>query len=145
MRKKIAGWWLVLACALAAAGCGGPGPARPAEEADVDAALSELGSFTAELLRKVDEARDPSSGVTEAQRLLDERKAGMRERLAAVRRSRKFRESEDVRKRALESEVDNVMRVSGIRTRYLGEAMNDAAFGARVDRLVDGYQELFRE
>jgi hypothetical protein len=116
-----------------------------ATEPDVDAALSELDSFTTELLKRIETERDPSSGIAGAQKFFDERKTGMRAKISAVKRSRKFRDSEDVRKRALESEVDNVMRVSGIRTKYMGETMNDATFGTRLDRLINDYQELFKE
>ncbi|HVF54721.1 MAG TPA: hypothetical protein VM934_01145 [Pyrinomonadaceae bacterium] len=151
MPKKIAGWLLILACALAFAGCkGGAAVGNSASseqrgEADVDAVLSEIDSFTGELLKRIEAARDPVSGVTEAQKFLDERKADLHAKIASVKRSRKFRESDDVRKRALESEVDNVMRVSGVRTKHMGDAMNDPAFGAKLDRLINDYQELFKE
>lgn len=146
MRKKIAVRLLILACVLCVAGCrqsAGDPPA--AGEVDVDGTMSELDSFTAELLNRVESANDSLSGVGSAQQFLDEKKAGIRDKIVALKRSRKFLESEAARGKLLEHEVDNTSRVAKLKTRYMDRAMSDAAFNASLDRLVNDYQDLFRE
>ena len=160
MRKKTACGLLVLAYAVAVAGCqkGAPdnaGSARPAAnttnvaasgpEGEVEAALREVSSFTDELLKKFEAARDAAAGLAEAQKFFDARKTEVRARIVSARESRSARESEAAKGRLLENEVDNTSRVSGLQTKYLDNSMRDPAFKTRLDKLVSDYQELFRE
>ncbi|MCA1593804.1 MAG: hypothetical protein LC754_14370 [Acidobacteria bacterium] len=146
MRKIIACWLLALVCGLSPlAGCGGSAAnnSNAPVEASAEQTLSELDSLTAELLKKVESARDPVSGLADAQTLLDARRAALASKIAAVKKSERFQQDNELRRHALESEIDNVMRVQGLRTRYLNEAGN-AEFRERLDRLINDYQELFR-
>jgi hypothetical protein len=160
MRKKIACGLLLLAGGGWAAGCktgeraasgniqGAPQQATqapsPGAGANVEATLTEVNSFTEELLRKIEGAPDPAAGLGAAQQFFEARRDELRAKIVAARRSREARESAEAKGRLLENEVDNTARLSGLRTKYL-ERMNDDAFKAKLDRLVEDYQELFRE
>ena len=144
MRRRRTKARLALACCLALlAGCGGAGGAD--EGAGADKVIGELSSFTEELTRKVESAQDPAAGVAEAQALLDSRKAGLASGIRAMKASHEFRKDQEARRRWLEAEVDNTTRVSGLKARLIEPAMRDPSLGARLDRLVADYQELFRD
>ena len=158
MRKKIASALLVLACGLGSAGCNRSAPSNskgaspsaatapaPGQEGEIEAVLKEVSSFTDELLRKVEAASDPLTGLSEAQKFFDSRKNEMRAKIVSTRESRSVRESAEAKGRLLESEVDNTSRMSGLQTKYLDNSMSNAAFKTRLDKLVSDYQELFKE
>src|ERR1700750_692663 len=69
---------LLVACALASAGCrgAGKGTAESKEPGGSDAGevIKALGAFTEELASKVETAEDTKAGLVEAQKLLDARK-----------------------------------------------------------------------
>jgi hypothetical protein len=144
----------LLACVLAVAGCqragsdsAGIGAGGVAAETggDVDALVSELKTFTDELLRQVESAPDPRAGVAEAQRLLDARRAALAAGVAAVRQGQKSRQDAAARRKWLEAEVDNTDRVSRLQVKYLDASMRDPEFKARLDKLVGDYNSLFKE
>ncbi len=153
MRKSRAFWLPALVCLPLFVGCKGGGAGReqaagpgPSGGEDVERLVADLNSFTDELVKKIESAQDPASGVGEAQRLLDARKAELASRIDAARRGREFRESGGARGKMLESEVDNTDRVAGLRTRqYLDLWMRDPEFKARLDKFVADYQALFKE
>ncbi|HEV2705099.1 MAG TPA: hypothetical protein VGV59_04195 [Pyrinomonadaceae bacterium] len=103
--------------------------------------VAEVASFTDELLRRIEGAQDPSTGVAEAQKFFDSRAREMRARVGAARASAQA--SAEARRSLLESEVDNSARVSNLQTKYLDRSMSDAAFKARLDKLVGDYRKLF--
>jgi hypothetical protein len=146
MRKMIAAGLLAACClaAAASASCGGGPGGKPAGEETVDGLVSDVNALAGELTNAVETAPDPSAGVDAAQARLDERRGALKERLARVRAGREFRESEDARNRLLECEVDTTDRVSKLRTRHLELWMKDANFKSRLDRLVAGYQDIFK-
>lgn len=150
MRKITACWLLPLAlvCGLGlGAGCAARGGAANDSDAtgSTDAAqvLSELDTFTAELLKKVETARDPVTGLADAQTLLDGRKGELASKVAALKHSQRFREDNELRRLALEREINNVLSVQSLRTKHLNETGN-AEFRARLDRLINDYQDLFK-
>lgn len=147
MRKIILCWLLAAAGVVSLAGCRGGARAghAPDEAQDIDAVVAEVGSFTDELLRKVDSAPDVSSGVAEAQQFLDAGRAGLAAKIAAARKGREFQAGGDARGKMMQSEVESVTRVSGLRTRHISRAMSDPDFKAKLDRLVGDYQELFKD
>ena len=144
-RPTYAALLLTLACCLLPAGCGGNKRAAEPGAPDADEVLAEVNSFTAELMRKVETAPDPSAGLEEAQRLLDGRKDGLAAKISALRRSQSPRADDAARGRLLESEVENVRNVSTLRTKFMSEAMRDGRFRERLDRFVGDYESLWRE
>ncbi len=137
MRGKLAWLCVVAVCVCLAAACG-------RREASAEAVLAEVDSFTSELLRRVNSAADPSAGVDEAQKLLDERRAELASKIAAVKKSKEFEHDDELRRRMLESEITNGARVSGLQTRYIRRSMDDEAFKAKLERLVNEYQLMFK-
>ena len=127
-------WVVLLAAALWA--CGGR-EARPSR------AAAELDAFTEELVRKVEGAGDAAAGVAEARKLLGARREELRATVLAVRRSGEYGRGGAERERWEERESENVFRVSGLRTKYMTRAMEDAAFRSELDALVADYQKLF--
>jgi hypothetical protein len=137
----------MLACCLAAGACRG-GARRDAAAGTADhpeEVLSEVNSFTAELMRKVEAAPDPSAGLAEAQRLLDSRREELAGKVSALKRSPAIQADEEARGRLLESEVENVRNVSTLRTKYMSEAMRDGGLRGRIDHFVNSYESLWRE
>jgi hypothetical protein len=148
MRPTYATLALALACALALAGCrpgAGTAESRAPTRAEADEVLAEVNAFTAELMRKIETAPDPTEGLAEAQGRLDGRKEGLASKIAALKRSGALGEDEEARARLLESEVENVRNVSTLRTKYMREAMRDDSFRQRLDRFVGDYEALWRE
>jgi hypothetical protein len=137
MRGKLAWLWLVAVCACLAAACN-------RREVSPEAVLAEVDSFTSELLQRVNGAADPSAGADEAQKFLDERRAGLASKIAAVKKSSEFERDDKLRRRMLESEITNGARVSGLQTRHIRRSMQDEAFKAKLERLVNEYQLMFK-
>ncbi|MGB8509228.1 MAG: hypothetical protein WCD76_12645 [Pyrinomonadaceae bacterium] len=135
----------LLLLALTMSGCarGGVAANDAAGGADAEQVLSELDTLTNDLLKKVETARDPVSGLADALVLLDARKVALAARIAAVKSSRRFQQDNELRRHALESEIDNVIRVQGLRTKYLNETGNPE-FRTRLDKLINDYQDLFK-
>lgn len=149
MRRIVAALLLSLACVAPQAGCrrGHPeqgGTAAGGAAESVDALIPALGAFTEELAAKVESAEDPKAGAAEAQRLLDSRKGEMAARITAVRRGQLARDA-SARGRWLEAEVDNTQRVRQLRLKYLDASMRDPELKARLERLADDYDALFKE
>ncbi|HEX5708158.1 MAG TPA: hypothetical protein VFX96_12725 [Pyrinomonadaceae bacterium] len=128
---------LVCAAALVAA-CG-----NDAKDAEVNAVVKDLDAFTQELLAKVKSAPDPSTGVDEAQRHLDARRAEMAAKMNSIKDVREAQLSEETRKRLMERVTENVMSVSGLQIEYMDESLRDPAFKAKIEKLTQDYQTLF--
>lgn len=141
MRLKVILTTLVVACLFVSAGC----RERADDAAAPDAALGEVSAFTHELVREIESAPDPSTGVAEAHDRLNARRAEMASKIKRMRESEEYRTNADMRGRLLTAEVENVNRISNLRTQYMSEAMSDPAFSRRLDALIRDYETLFRE
>lgn len=139
---------LSLACALAAAGCGGAGNnsvvGRESGVGDVGETVRALGAFTEELASKVEKAADTKAGLADAQKLLDGRKGELAASVSALRASPQVKSDAAARGRLLEAEVDNTERVHRLQVKYADATASDADFKARLDKLVSDYDSIFR-
>lgn len=149
MRRTVATTVLLLACGLMLAGCrgassssnsGGGGFVIGGAEG-ADALISALNSFTEELLAKVESAPDRKEGVAAAQALLNARTVELAGRIRALKQGASFAES---RGKWLEAEVDNTDRVHRLQLKYSDEAAHDPDLKARLERLINDYDALFR-
>ena len=146
MLRTVAPIVLLLACGLALAGCRGSfsrSASGNAVEGVVveDAAavfVPQLNSFTEQLLAKVEQAADRKAGVAEAQALLDSRREDLAALIGALKRE------PQAKARLLEAEVDNTDRVHRLQIKYADEAARDAELRARLERLINDYDALFR-
>ena len=139
---------LSLACALAAAGCGGAGKdsagGNAAGAGDVGETVKALGAFTEELASKVERAEDTKAGLAEAQKLLDARGGELAASVSALRASTQVKSDANARGRLLEAEVDNTERVHRLQIKYADATTADADFKARLDKLVSDYDSIFK-
>jgi hypothetical protein len=137
-----------LACALAAAGCGGASKDSPGGDApgvrEVGETARALAEFTEELASKVEKAGDAKAGLADAQRLLDARRGELAASVSALRASPRVKSDASARGRLLEAEVDNTERVHRLQIKYADATTADADFKARLDKLVSDYDSIFR-
>lgn len=145
MHLKVILTTLAVACLIVSAGCRERADEVRTDGARADAALAEVSAFTHELVREIESAPDPSAGVAQAHERLNARRAELASKIKRLRESEEFRDDAEVRGRLLAVEVENVNRISNLRTQYMSEAMSDPAFSQRLDALIRDYETLFRE
>ena len=154
MRRTVAPILLILACGLAHAGCrwsysgsnsggigGGAGGVGFGGAGGADALVKQLNSFTDELLSKVESAPDAKAGVTEAQALLNARTKELAGGIADIK---KGAQDAGTKAKLLEAEVENTDRVHRLQLKYSDETARDPDLKARLERLVNDYDALFR-
>lgn len=151
MSGRLTAALMAFACCAALSACGkraGDDAATPGGAATgdgVDAVVREVGGFTDELERAFESAPQPRDGVDAAQKLLDARRSALASRIAAFKSSQQFRADAEARRKWLEAEVDNTDRVSRLRVKYMDAKMRDPDFKARLDKLVEDYDSLFKD
>jgi hypothetical protein len=136
MYRKISGLLLALACVSALSSC--------KKDAQIDGVMTELNSFTQELVKKVEGAANPSTGIDEAQALLDSRKADMKEKIDSIKGLRGYQVSEETKKKMMESITEDVMSVNKLKIKYMTNTMRDPALKSKLDKLVNDYNALLK-
>ncbi len=134
MTKRLACLLMVLAC-LPLAGC--------KKDAEINATLSELDSFTTELVKKVESAPNPSAGVDDAQKFFDSRKADLTAKIQALKSVRGYQVSDETKQKLTTSMIDSAKRVVGLQMKYIGVSVRDPAFKAKLDKLTKDFQGIF--
>jgi len=135
MHKKLA---LLAACALCAAlaGC--------KKDAQIESVLADLHTFSQEIVKRVEGAPNPSAGVDDAQRYFDSRKAEMEGKLQSLKGIRGFQVSQETQKKMTEQLTEDVMNVSKLQIKYIGQSMRDPAFKTKLSKLITDYQNLLK-
>lgn len=136
MPRKPASLLIALALGAALAGC--------KKDTQVESVLAELNTFTREIVRRVEGAPNPSAGVDDAQKFFDSRRADMRAKLETLKDVRNFQVSEETRRKMMEQMTDDVMSVSKLQIKYIGDSMKDPALRAKLEKLVNDYQGLLQ-
>jgi Tfp pilus assembly protein PilP len=136
MRSKLASLLTALALCAALAGC--------KKDAQIESVLAELNTFTQEIVKRVEGAPNPSAGVDDAQKYFDSRKAEIQAKLADLKGVRNFQVSEETRKKMMEQLTDDVMSIAKLQIKYVGQSMRDPAFKAKLEKLVNDYQNLLK-
>jgi hypothetical protein len=131
MYKKLTIVALVLFC-LSLAGC--------KKDADVTAFISELDSFTAELVKKVDSNPTPA-GVDDAQNYFNSKKGDVKAKWDAVKNVSQARVSEEIMKKLTESVTKNVSSISGLSIKY---GSKDPQMATKLATLAKDYAELLK-
>ena len=134
--KIVSRMLLALACLALLAGC--------KKDAQVDSVLTELDTFTKEMVAKIDSAPNPSAGVDAAQKFLDSRKADLQAKLGTLKGLRGYQVSDETKKKMMESMTQNVMSVGKLKIKYMSSAMRDPALNAKLDKLNTDYQALLK-
>jgi hypothetical protein len=128
---------LVLALAMLA-GC--------KRDAEINAALDEIDSFTNELVRLIKEAPNPTQGVDDAQQYLDSRRREIKAKAAFLTRTRGINASDETVKRLIETTRRDQMTIVSLQSQsqYANLAASNAAFKTKLDKLINDYLELFQ-
>jgi hypothetical protein len=135
MTKKKAMSMVVAACvALLSSAC--------SKDEEVNKTVADLETFTSELVGKVKTAKDPSAGVDAAQKYLEERRAEIKGKLAAVKEVRGFQISDATKKKTEESFTKMAQAVAGLMIDNVGRAAMDSAFQAKLEKLTNDYRDL---
>ncbi len=147
MRGKltaVGGLLLTAVCVSALSGCvgGQKNHAPGGRDGEVEAALKEVHAFTGEVIRKVESAADPSAGVGEAQRYLDARRTDIRTKVDSLRNISDEQLSEAMRGRKMESLTDDFVSVNSLQIKFMTNAMNDAVFKSKLEKLLNDYRAL---
>ena len=135
MLKRFTMLVLLLAC-LPLCGC--------KKDAEINSIVTDLDSFTTELVKKVESAPNPSAGVDDAQKYFDSRKADLTAKMITLKGIRGYQVSEDTKNKMTKSLVDDAKRVAGLQMKYVGASMRDPAFKAKLEKLTKDYLDLFR-
>lgn len=114
------------------------------KDSEIEAVLTDIDTFTKELVAKVESAPNPSAGVDDAQKFMDSKKADIREKLNSIKSVRGFQVSEQTKTKMVESITADAMKVGGLQAKYIRNSMSDPAFKRKLDKLVSDYQELFK-
>jgi hypothetical protein len=126
--------WVVVVAALTAWGC--------SRDGEVMGFVKDFDGFTGELVKKVKNAPNASVGVDGAQKYLDDNKAQLRERVEAIKAVRNFQISDQTKKKVEASFMSNATAVADLQLRYVGQAAMDAAFGRKLEKLVNDYRDM---
>ena len=135
MKKRIPA--LVLVMSLALAGCN--------KDAEVNTILVTIDSFTTELVRCIETAPNPNTGVDEAQKYFDSRKADLAARMETLKGLRAYQVSDETKRRVASSLVDDASKVGNLQIEYVNQSMSDPAFKAKLDKLVKDHQALLTQ
>jgi Skp family chaperone for outer membrane proteins len=135
MKKRIPA--LVLVMSLALAGCN--------KDAEVNTILGTIDSFTTELVRCVETSPNPNTGVDDAQKYFDSRKADLAARMETLKGLRAYQVSDETKGRVASSLVDDASKVGDLQIKYVNQSMSDPAFKAKLDKLVKDHQALLTQ
>jgi len=135
MRHKCVPLALVLAM-LTLAGCN--------KDAEIDAVIAELHTFSEQLVSKVQSAPNPSAGVDDAQKLMDSRKADLQAKMNSLKGVRGYQVSKETQQKMTDTLTKDAMNVAGLQMKYISVSMRDPAFKAKIEKLVKDYTEIFK-
>ena len=135
MRHRCAPLALALAM-LTLSGCN--------KDAEINAVIAELHTFSEQLVAKVQSAPNPSVGVDEAQKLMDSRKADLQAKMNSLKGVRGYQVSKETQQKMSDTLTKDVMSVASLPAKYISVSMRDPAFKAKMDKLVKDYTEIFK-
>ena len=135
MRTRVLAALIALACLLIT-GC--------KKDAEIKTLLNDFDSFTDELVKRVDSASDPSAGVDDAQKYFDSKKTAMSAKMDTLKSIRGYQVGEETKKMMESSLVEDAKKIENVRLKYIGTSMRDAAFKAKLDKLMKDYESLFK-
>jgi Tfp pilus assembly protein PilP len=126
---------LVLAACMALVGCG-------KKDDEINAVMKDLNTFTSEMVAKVQSASDPATGVVDAQKYLDSKKADIKKKMDSIKNVRGFQVSDETKKTMTDDITKNVSSVATLQITYVGLTMRNAQFKANLEKLVNDYQSM---
>lgn len=115
------------------------------QDAQVDGAIAEIGNFTAEIVRRVESAEDPLTGVDDARSYFESRKAALGANLAELKRIPSDRVSSDAKQRLAAALSNDASRVARLRIELRRTAASNRDRTEKLDKLVKDYQAWLAE
>ena len=137
MTRKALSLALVATVAVALAGC--------SKDKEVLAFTGELDAFTDNLVKTAKSAPNPSAGIDAAQKYLDDNKAQLRQKLAAIKSVKNFQISEDTKKKMEASFVKNATAVASLGIQSAVLAATDAGFRTKLEKLMNDYKDMLTQ
>jgi len=138
VKGKLCGTVLLVLALSTLAGC--------KRDAEINAALGELDSFTNELVRLINEASNPTQGVDDAQQYLDSRKREIKAKAYFLARTRGINASDETEKRLIETVRSAQMKIVSLpsSSKFSNLIASNAVFKTKLDKLINDYLELFQ-
>lgn len=127
--------FLILACSIALAGC--------SKDGEIESFITELDSTTKDITAKID-ANPSSAGIDAAQKVYDDKKAGLKTKWDAVKGARGFQVSEATKKKLEDSVKNNVMALTGSMTKNMMKLASDKDANAKFQKLMKDYTDTFQ-
>jgi hypothetical protein len=132
------GCLVLLAISLLLTGC--------TKDAEINAAVAEVDSFTTELVTRINAAPNLPMGLDDAQQYLDSRKREIKAKTALLVGVRGIQINDETEKKLIETIRRDQMTVAGLplQPKFVNISTNDAAFRTKLDKFVNDYLELFQ-
>ena len=132
--RSVRRWFaVVVVVAAATVGC--------SKDKEVLAFVSDFDTFSSEIVKQVKSAPNVSAGVDAAQRYLDENKARVQEKMAAIRDVKSFQITVETKKKIETSIVNNPKTVAGMKTEYMGQMATDRSLQMKFEKLLKDYRD----
>ena len=132
MYRKTVSLLLVLCC-LALVGCG-------KKDAEINSFVTEINTFTDEIVKKVESGSTPEAGVDDAQKYLDSRKADIKTKFDAVKNIGENQVSEDTKKKLSDSFYQDGVKLGQLQQKY----GSDAAVKTKLQKLTQDFLDLLK-
>lgn len=136
MTNKLFTIFILFAC-LAITGCS-------KRDDEVNRVIKDLDTFTTEMLGKLSTAKDPATGVNEAQNYFNAQKADLQKKFDTIKEVRGYQISETTKKQMEESLTKNLTSVASLQVTYINQTMTDKRFAAGLEKLINDYQQIFK-
>ena len=111
---------------------------------EVNLVMKDLDSFTSEMVGKLSTAKDPKTGLSEAQNYFDAKQADIKMRFDSIKEVRGFQLSEATQKHMQDSLTKNLTSVASLQITYMSQSLADKKFSAGLEKLIKEYQEIFK-
>lgn len=133
MYRKTVSLLLVLACLALATACG-------KKDADINAFVTEINTFTDELVKKVESAPTPAQGVDDAQKHLDSRKADLKAKFDSVKNIGENQVSKETRDKLQKDLTADGTKMGQLIQKY----GSDPAVNTKLKKLTQDFLDLFK-
>lgn len=133
--KKIILSLLVLT-SFALAGCGA------GKDAEVNDFVAESEKLAKEIVQKV-KANPTTSGVEEAQKVLDAKKSELKAKYDRLKTVSGYEIKDETMKKFTDSTFKNIESVNGLKIDFAEKTFDDEAFSEKINKLVTDYNNLY--
>jgi hypothetical protein len=127
----------VLLAYIAMVGCG-------KRDDEVNAVMKELNAFTTEVVGKISSAKDPASGLMEAQKYFDAQKSNIKKKFDSIKDIRGFQINEETKKKMEDGITKNVTSIASLQITYMSRTVEDKKFETSLEKLISDYQDLLK-